>query len=123
MDNEIKIEDVPRRRLVTAIWNLNGRGNGTVTYHMFRRPGDQDPVWPDKLSGAVCIRREKGGTFLASERKASSVYEYDALPIGTQKIEIMQTWGAGQKYGSRRSTETLVRYDRDADGGISSVWE
>lgn len=120
---EIDISAVPQRKLKTAVWDLSTSGSGTVTYHMFRLPGASDDVWPDALPGALCEYREKGGTGRASERKASSMYAYDPLPLGTQKIEIVQRWSHGSKAGSTKSAKTLVRYERNKEGKILSVWE
>lgn len=74
----IDLAAIPTRKLVTAIWNLSASGSGTVTYHQFRIPGASEAVWPEALPGAICTRRERGGTFRAAERHASSEYRYDA---------------------------------------------
>jgi hypothetical protein len=102
-----------RRRLTTAVWDLNSKGSGTVTYHQFRLPGADTDVWPDSLPGAICERREKGGTFLSSERSASSLYSFDPLPVGTRKITIEVTYRKGSKAATTRTAHTLTGYDGD----------
>lgn len=114
---------IGRRRLITAAWDLNARGNGTVTYHMFRLPGSAADVWPEDLPGAVCERRERGGTYRSDERQASSEYTYDALPVGTRMIEITVEYRAGEKRGSTRETKVLLRYEPGESGKWRAVWE
>lgn len=110
-----------RRTLTTAIWSLTAAGSGTVTYHMFRLPGQSEAVWPESLPGAICERREKGGTYLASERRASSRYSYEALPIGTVQITIEVSYRRGVKGGSTRTEKTLAGYEV-VDGKQKSIW-
>jgi hypothetical protein len=119
----VDVADVPRRKLVTAVWDLNSRGNGVVKYHQFRLPGNGACVWPETLPGAACERRERGGAGRASERKASSLYSYDPLPVGAVQIVITVSYSRGEKSGSSRKELTLTRYERRDDGEIKSVWE
>lgn len=92
-------------RVTTAQWDLNARGNGTVTYH---RIGQGDGCWLSEYPGALEIRREKGGTFRASERKASSLVELPyTASLDERVVEITVSYRGGQKTGTQRRITTL----------------
>lgn len=102
-------------------WDLNSKGNGTVTYRRVKLPGEREYQWANDI-GTV-TQRERGGTYRSSERNAES-YATLNLPVGS-KVEIIDVhYSHGQKSGSSRRYERLDSYVPNAEnpGKWKPVW-
>lgn len=110
-----------KRSVRYETWDLNAKGNGTVTYTRYKLPGDSDYRWANDI-GTV-TRREKGGTYKADERHASSAANIE-MPVGTKFEKIVVSYSHGSKSGSSREYKTLQKYvpDPENPGRWKAEW-